>query len=641
MKMISRYAQTLRYLRLRQLLWRPYLRISGFQYGHIGALRSAWESRARAIAGSMVPRVPSPLGPVIHWVMAMGRDQRAAAEMAVRREFAFLNRSVHFQDHVNWRFGEAGRLWRFNLHYQAYLVALGVAYREACEPRFYAAFKDLVGDWVAANPMPRGDGWHPYVVSVRVVNWLLAMDLFSEPLARDWPFLERLLRSLVGQVLYVARHLEFDVGGNHLIANIKALCLAGARFGGAAPDRWLRRGLRLLRTEVARQVLPDGGHYERSPMYHAIVLEDLTTVAATLTSAGIPWPKGLHDGLARMADFLGSVLHPDGQIPLLNDSVLGVAAEPGSLIAFVRSVLGEAGPQPRPGASSVGFDATGYFVSKRGTDFLVADAGPTCPDELPGHAHADMLSYELSVGGRRLVVDSGVKEYEAGEWRDYARSTRAHNTITVGGLNQVDVWASFRVGRRVKPSNVSWQTTADGTAILAGCHPGYGRARPHTRVLVDLGGPGWVVIDEVGGTGSVPVESFIHLHPGVIVTVKDGGAVFEEGGRTLRLLVAGATGVELIAGARQPLNGWYMREFGLAEANPTLVLQAGTLPCLVAYAIVPECSSGDLRLAQSGDERLCRLELPAGTSEVHWRVSSPRPTLKRSGAQARREKVPE
>ena len=88
-------------------------------------------------------------------------------------------------------------------------------------------------------------------------------------------------------------------------------------------------------------------------------------------------------------------------------------------------------------------------------DFLIVDAGPVCPDYLPAHAHADMLNYELVIRGRRVIVDSGVYEYQAGAWRDYFRSTRAHNTVEINRENQSEVWSSFRVARRARPLNVS------------------------------------------------------------------------------------------------------------------------------------------------------------------------------------------
>src|SRR5262249_13366878 len=110
----------------------------------------------------------------------------------------------------------------------------------------------------------------------------------------------------------------------------------------------------------------------------------------------------------------------------------------------------------QPQSQLSAFPDTGYFVIRKEQTALLYDVGLVCPDDLPAHAHADIFTYELSIEGRRWIVDSGVREYQAGAWRDYARSTRAHNTVVVNGQNQVDVWSSFRVGRRVRPRQVSY-----------------------------------------------------------------------------------------------------------------------------------------------------------------------------------------
>ncbi len=622
LRTVDRYLQTVRYLRLQQWLWRPYLRVRRWLYLNCRYLRTAAAKKGRAMADGLGLRSPGTFLDQVYWERTDGRSHLEIATRTARLEFTFLNQPVAFQSRIDWSCPDQSQLWRYNLYYQGYLVSLGIAHRLTGRPEYYAAFKDIITSWIEANPAPFGDGWHPYVVSLRAANWISAWHLFSGPLAREPEVCGRLRESLAGQIAYVAENLELDVGGNHLLENVKALCLAGAFFTGPAAGAWLNLGLRLLANELKRQVLPDGGHYERSPMYHAIVLEGLLIVAAALKNAGIPWPDGLRDALIRMVRFLEDTVHPDGQIALFNDSAFGIAPEPRYLLGLARGMLGSGDLSSDAGVpvKMIACYDSGYFGARNGDCLFLLDAGPVCPDDLPAHAHSDIFSYELSIRGRRWVVDSGVSEYRAGDWRDYARSTRAHNTVSLSGLNQVDVWSSFRVGRRVRPVDVSIRREP-GAVVIAGRHYGFGRRRPHARIAVDLDDETWIIIDEVSGTGPVAVENFIHLHPEAAVDLSGEAAMLSLGGVSARLLVAGHDRVECLSGQVQPLNGWYMPEFGLSRPNPTIVIQTRFLPSLTAYVLTTCDDVTGLRLDCSEGRRRCVLSRGSEEVTVAWDAS--------------------
>src|SRR5439155_1766116 len=134
-----------------------------------------------------------------------------------------------------------------------------------------------------------------------------------------------------------------------------------------------------------------------------------------------------------------------------------------------------------------------------GRGILLVDIGRACPDELPAHAHADCFSFEMSLDGHRMVVDSGVGEYTAGPWRDYYRSTRAHNTIVLDEEEQIECWGSFRVARRagVHDRVVIEEENLSGVGAW---HDGYARlADPAKvgRVLVALGDRAWLIVDDI------------------------------------------------------------------------------------------------------------------------------------------------
>jgi hypothetical protein len=142
----------------------------------------------------------------------------------------------------------------------------------------------------------------------------------------------------------------------------------------------------------------------------------------------------------------------------------------------------------------------------------VADVGPPCPPDLPAHAHADCLSFELAVDGKRTIVDSGTSTYAPGERRAHERSTRAHNTVEVDCANQSEVWGAFRVARRARPT--LHRAVDDGGAIeVTASHDGYRRlpGHPvHTRTWTVT--PDRVeILDVVDGAGNHRVASRLHL----------------------------------------------------------------------------------------------------------------------------------
>ena len=134
----------------------------------------------------------------------------------------------------------------------------------------------LLQRWVNENPPGHGNGWEPYPTSLRIVNWIKwSLTFATKPGGVPAVLPPACLQSLAVQARWLSSRLEHHLLGNHLFANAKALVYAGAFFVGPEADRWRHLGLRLLARELDEQILPDGGHFERSPMYHAILLEDV------------------------------------------------------------------------------------------------------------------------------------------------------------------------------------------------------------------------------------------------------------------------------------------------------------------------------------------------------------------------------
>src|SRR5205085_8490250 len=349
-----------------------------------------------------------------------------------------------------------------------------------------------------ATRFGRGDAWSAYVVSLRA--WALC-GTYS-PLVSGSAVEDDVVGHLRLSAAFLRRSLELDVGGNHLLKNLKALVGLGVFLGD---DALVRRSRRRLAEQVAVQVLADGGHYERSPSYHCQVLGDLIDVGDLLAAAGQQPVEGLAEAVEGMRRWLGTMLLPDGDVPLFNDCTL-VGRERLALLQ----------PAPRPPERLVVLQPSGYVVVRPGPRLhLVADIGPPCPPDLPAHAHADCLSFELSVDGQRTIVDTGTSTYAPGERRDYERSTAAHNTVEIDGADQSEVWGTFRMARRARPTLLG--AVDDGVAVkVAASHDGYHRLRgrpTHTRTW-RVTADGVEILDRVDGEGVHRVRSRVQLVDG-------------------------------------------------------------------------------------------------------------------------------
>ncbi len=500
-----------------------------------------------------------------------------------KRRFRFLNDSIGPGSPVDWRCEKKSRLFRYHLHCFRYLQARG-----EMSP---ASVLSLLGDWIAQNPEGTVDAWDPFPISLRLVNWIKFLGRAG--LSRS--DLEPAARSAHRQALWLERSLEFDLMGNHLLKNAKALVFCGIFFGGRDGRRWLSKGIGLLGRELGEQILPDGGHFERSPFYHAMIVEDcldLLNVCSQLEDRfAVDLCERLRKILPSMMGFLAGMTHPDLEIALFNDSVLGVEASPRELFDYYERLTGRLAPRPQAPAWS--FPDSGYFVMAPGVgERMLIDCGPVGPEHQPGHSHCDTLSFELSLGGVRVIVDSGCFEYEDGEMRRYNRGNLGHNTITVDGENQSEVWSAHRCARRARPVYARLFSHPGGPLIFEGAHDGYRRlsGRPvHHRCIVYAAGC-FLVDDRVEGGGAHAIVSHLHINPNLGVILNGRKALISSG----QTLVAT---VSMIGpGELRKVSGWYSPEFGLKRSCAVLEARlAAVLPYRGGWLIEVLCDREGFR----------------------------------------------
>lgn len=470
------------------------------------------------------------------------------ASMTGTGTFVFLNETRALDG--GWDDPAAPKLWRYNLHYFDDLNAEGAPARRD----WHGA---LIDRWIAENPAPQGSGWEPYPTSLRIVNWV-KYSLMGAALAGPAE------HSLAVQARWLARRLEWHLLGNHLFVNAKALIFAGCYFEGPEAEGWLRTGLDIVLRELPEQLLPDGGQFELSPMYHALMVEDLLDLLALEGTYQLeplaPMAARLRAALPGALDWLTAMSHPDGQIAFFNDAAFGIAPDNTQILAYAHRMGFEVSIDPGP----LHLSNSGYLRLVQGDAVLLADLARIGPDYLPGHAHADTLSIELSLGAQRVIVNSGTSVYGLGPERLRQRGTPAHSTVTVAGQDSSEVWSGFRVGRRARP-RIEAVTTEGAEQGFAASHDGY-RALPgcprHTR-RAKLSPTGLWIEDRV--TGQHPAQARYHLHPDIAVETRGTlGRLTLPDGRAITLEASAALSTE---------PGTWHPEFGLSWPNTCLVLQ--------------------------------------------------------------------
>jgi uncharacterized heparinase superfamily protein len=474
-----------------------------------------------------------------------------------RWKFRFLNEDHSLESSSDWDNPQFSKLWRYNLHYFDDLNAINADSRNDWH-------NELILKWLYENPPAFGSGWEPYPTSLRIINWV-KWSLSGNKLSPES------VHSLVIQIRWLSKHLEFHILGNHLFANAKALIYAGLFFNRPEADKWLSTGLDILKHEVQEQILNDGGHFERSPMYHAIILEDLLDLLNVSAAFPEKVPKQQllewQSIIEKMLYWLKSMLHPDREFSFFNDTVFGIASTFIELYEYAERL--DINPEIKI-ESLTHLRYSGYVRIECGSAVGLLDVAPIGPDYLPGHAHADTLSFELSLFGDRVFVNSGISQYGNDALRQKQRSTALHNTVCIDGADSSEVWAGFRVARRAYPGDLSVKNNNNEIKVSC-CHNGYKRLPGkcvHTREWV-FKDHSICITDKISGEYKSAMAKF-YIHPDIkINTVDDIQGIFNlkiPSGKVLEVTVKTSDTSALIS------SQWYP-EFGMSINNQCISVE--------------------------------------------------------------------
>ena len=349
----------------------------------------------------------------------------------------FLNeeKKLNFPD--DWDKESPSKLWVYNLHYFEDLLSFNAD--EKVE--FHV---QLLKRWIQDNPIGFGNAWEPYPTSLRVSNTLKAW-LGGLELPKD------VLENIYNQAQYLSQDLEKHLLGNHYFVNLKALLFAGVLFKQSDFKSIAEQG---LLAEIPEQILLDGANFELSPMYHNLILVDMLDMynlaQAYPDDVSTSLLQLLKDKIPLMLDFMSHMSHPDGEVSFFNDSAFGIAPSNEVINEYAKKLGFSTCELTLDENRFVESSDSGYLVAQINRSKLIFDAAKVGPDYIPGHAHADTLSLEFSVGIERVLVNSGTSVYGLSLERLAQRKTVSHNTVEIDGKDSSQVWSGFRVANRAK-----------------------------------------------------------------------------------------------------------------------------------------------------------------------------------------------
>ena len=367
----------------------------------------------------------------------------------------------------------------------------------------------LVSDWIGTGASD-ALAQRPDVAGARIAAWLGHYDFFFA--AADDAFRQRLMARLVADARGLSAALPTDEIDARALTALKGLIAAAV----ALPEQggFLARAQRFLPQEILRQIAPDGSQGERSPAILLGALQDLTEIRTLLQAAQASPPPQLGPAIERLAGALRCLRHGDGGLALFNGSKEDHAG-------LIELVLTQAG---RGGRSPLALPDGGFHRLAAGRTVVLADCGVPPPIGLDMMAHAGTLSFEMSVGRERLIVNCGAFPAGGAEWRDAARATAAHSTLVIGDVNSSELRPDG-LGRR--PTKVETQRQeANGAHWLEASHDGWMKpfGAVHLRRLYlaesgeDLRGE-----DVIEAPTPQPFAIRFHLHPAVHANLQQDG----------------------------------------------------------------------------------------------------------------------
>ncbi|MFO0837887.1 MAG: alginate lyase family protein [Phycisphaerae bacterium] len=546
------------------------------------------------------------LGDPIDW----HRDYKSG-----RRGPLTFSPSIDYRDHDVT--GDCKFVWEPNRHH--HLVVLARAYRAAGDKRYAHEICRQIESWLDANPFGLGMNWRsPLELSIRLINWVWALDLIRPAGAPEPALLRRILQTAWLHMWDVARkYSRGSSANNHLIGEAAGVYV-GARYFNQlrGADRWATAARQVLLREIDAQTYPDGVNRELAMGYHLFALEFFLIAGLAARRAGDEFPASYWSRLRSMFDFVAE-MYAGGPLPMYGDADNGYVLDLGRTpepVAALLSVGAEMFDSPRMARLAGGATETAYWLLGESAARCEQMARPAVRDPLrsnafrdagiyllqggaageadrismtfdcgelgfksiAAHGHADALHITIRVGGRDFLVDPGTYDYFTyPAWRNYFRSTRAHNTLTIDGLNQSEMMGSFMWGTRARARCIEWSPNAVGGRIVAE-HDGYQRLSDpvtHRREAELDSKKGLISIaDEIFACAAHDITLYFHIGDGWVThRLAANRYLSESDENVVEFEIDPSLSVQTLVGSDDPQGGWVSRGYHRRSPCTTLI----------------------------------------------------------------------
>lgn len=510
--------------------------------------------------------------------------------------------------------GDCKHVWEPNRHH--HFVVLARAWVTTQDPRYAETLLDQLAEWIKDNPFGFGMNWKsPLELGVRLINWVFALELIRGSGLVRGPLWEAIHRSIYHHYWEIRRKTSRgSSANNHLIGELAGVFVAASYLPGLPDARETVEETRAaLAEELLRQTYADGCTREHALGYQFFVIQFYLICALVGSWTGNDFRADYLARLQAMVEFVAA-LGAGGPLPMFGDADDGYVLDLGDGPTDVGALMDlgcrlfdlsdnarrQARPseaafwlfgQPdhdvpeRPGAAPdlppVAFEDSRYYLlqGRRGRDAISIffDCAELGYGAIAAHGHADALAFALRAHGEQLLIDPGTYDYFTHPpWRNYFRSTAAHNTVEVDGLDQSVMSGPFLWGQRARARLVEWRDDADRPSVT-GEHDGYARlADPvihHRTIALSLAELHCSITDRLSAAGEHEIAVRFHLGP--LCRVREAAAgeitvdVNDRFAFVLRL--DPRLEVDCLRASEAPIAGWYSDSYHRKSPITTIV----------------------------------------------------------------------
>lgn len=413
-------------------------------------------------------------------------------------KFEFLNQEFEFLSGINWNHSNNGKLWAYNLNYFDFLIQENISKHDGLL---------LIEDFIKKYPDIK-EGKDPYPISLRTINWIKFITLNKIKC-------KSIDKHLFLEVNLLSKNIEYHILGNHILENGFSLLFGAYYF---KEHRFYKKAKKIISKELDRQILQDGGHFELSPMYHNILLHRVLDSINLIRLND--WKKDelliiLEKKAELMISWISKIGFKNGDIPMVNDSAYNISPGTKELLEYAEVLEIK--------KKDVHLRDSGYRKLLLQNFELFIDVGGIKANYQPGHSHSDIFNFILYKDNKPLIVDVGVSTYNDNQRRYFERSTAAHNTICIENINPIEVWSSFRVGKRAKVNIHS-----ESNHHVSASHNGYKHLGiTHIREFSKKENS-FIILDKLVGKKDKLATALIHFHPSLKNIKLDKNKVFIE-----------------------------------------------------------------------------------------------------------------